>query len=232
MLLSGCISVPQFYALEREVAELKDQRESGGVADNERTAELGSQVDALSDEVARLRGAVEEARHLAQRALEQAQHAQQGAGTAAGSPASGVTATVDPQSLSGEIRAYEEAFAVYRAGEYEAAIDRFDAFLQTHPSSEHSDNALFWKGECYFKLEDYEQAVLTFEDVVNRYPDGNKVPDALYRQGIALLELGKRSREQETYGAAARQIFGRIVNDYPQSERLGEARRQLEKLGP
>ena len=137
---------------------------------------------------------------------------------------------MDPQSVSGEIRSYEEAFAIYRSGEYEAAIDRFKAFLQTYPSSEHSDNALFWTGECYFKLEDFERAVLTFEDVVNRFPDGNKVPDALYRQGIALLEIGKQVQDKTAYDAAAHQIFERIVREHAQSERVAEAQRQLERL--
>jgi len=73
--------------------------------------------------------------------------------------------------------------------------------------------------------------VLAFDDVVKNYPEGNKVPDALYRQGVALLEIGNSKGQQSTYQPAARQIFERIVNDHPNSERVPEARRQLEKLG-
>jgi tol-pal system protein YbgF len=128
-----------------------------------------------------------------------------------------------------EVRDYEDAFRRYRAADYAGAIDRFQVFLQTHPSSEYADNALFWMGESYFKLNDYEQAAVAFDKVVKRFPNGNKVPDALYRQGVSLQEIGNRTKQQKTYGPAACQIFKRIADEYPNSERVPEARRQLEK---
>ncbi len=246
-LLMGCVTVPEFRALEREVSDLKGG--SGGASpgppSNARVAELGSQVNELQREVGRLRGAVEEAEHTAQRALEEAQAARD---AAVGSPTGGQTlhsgasttaagAALDPDlspaaaSLSAEVKGYEEAFREYRAGEYKSAIDRFRTFLQNFPSSDYADNALFWLGESYFKLGDHEQAVLAFDDVVKRYPEGNKVPDALYRQALALLEIGERSGQRETYQPAARQIFERLVDEYPDSDRVPEAQRQLEKLG-
>ena len=236
----GCVTLPEFRYLEREVAELK--RQSGGAGGDrvgERLADLGAQVEALTDEVARLRGEVEEAHHAADRALTEAARTPTAPAAPTGATAPGATRGADAAAPvpavatpSGEIREYEAAFRLYRSGEYASAVDRFGAFLQTHASSDYADNALFWMGECYFKLGDHEQAVLTFAEVVERYPDGNKVPDALYRQGRAMLALGDSSGQPENYTPAARQVFERIVAEYPDSERVGEARRQLEKLGP
>ena len=235
-LVTGCVTVPEFRALEREVTDLKGGAGGTGALPDSRLAELGSQVSDLEEEVRRLRGAVEEAQHQAEVALEEAQAAREaGLGASSGSPPRG-SSSVGPRggpestSLSAEVKGYEAAFRVYRAGEYKQAIDRFRAFLQDYPSSDYADNALFWLGESYFKLGDHEQAVLAFDDVVKRYPDGNKVPDALYRQALALLEIGGRNGQSETYEPAARQIFERLVNDYPDSDRVAEARRQLEKL--
>lgn len=230
--LAGCITVPEFRALEREVDRLKREGGSGGGV-GERLAELGSQVAALEREVAGLRGELEAAQHAARQASAEARGvASQGAGAGASPtrrPAPGAAASSE---LTAEVRSYEEAFRLYRASDYEGAIDRFRSFLHTFPSSDYADNALFWLGECHFKLGDHEQAVLAFDDVVKRYPEGNKVPDALYRQGIALLEIGRKSGQQSTYRPAARQIFERLLVDYPDSERVAETRRQLEKLGP
>ncbi len=234
-LLAGCVTAPQFYAHEREFDEaMREQRSGQGAVGDARVAELGTQVDALQDEISRLRGAVEEAEHFAQQALSEARSVRQAMGTSGAAPGNiaATPALGDPTPLSAEIRGYEEAFALYRGGEYEAAIDRFRSFLQNHESSDYADNALFWMGECYAKLGDYERAVLTFQDVVKRYPEGNKVPDALYRQGIALLGIGQRSGDQQTYDVAARQIFEKIVREHPGSERVVEAQRQLEALGP
>ena len=240
-LLAGCVTLPEFRALEREVADLKG---GGGVGSptKDRLAELGAQVAELEEQMARLRGELEEVQHTARRAIEEAEAARKVQAQAApgarrgaappGAAARGELPAPEPGSLSAEVRAYEDAFRLYRSEDFPAAIDRFRAFLQTYPSSGYADNALFWLGECHFKLGDHEQAVLAFDDVVKRYPDGNKVPDALYRQGIALLEIGDRTGQASTYRPAARQIFERLVNEHPSSERVAEARRQLEKLRP
>jgi tol-pal system protein YbgF len=225
LLAVGCVTVPEFRALQRDVADLRAGRSSGAPAREDRVAELGSQVEELQAEVGRLRGEIEELRH--------AKPAPTGA--AAARPADDVAVAPEGGAAAGpegsaELRQYEEAFGRFRENDYKGAIDRFRAFLQNHPSSDYADNALFWLGESYFRVGDYEQAVLTFEDVAKKYPGGNKVPDALYRQGLALLELGRRDGQADTYGPAARQVFQRIVDEYPQSERVAEARQQLEKL--
>jgi tol-pal system protein YbgF len=240
-LVAGCVTVPEFRALEREVVELKGGGGPGGPPPEGRLAELGSQVSELQNEVSELRGAVEEARHASQEALEEARAARDAAERSSsvgqGGPQPRYGGGLDPEkspetvSLSAEVKGYEEAFRLYRAGDYESAIDRFRGFLQTYPSSDYADNALFWLGESHFKLGDHEQAVLAFDDVVKRYPDGNKVPDALYRQAMALLEIGTRGGQNDTYQPAARQIFERLLNEHPDSDRVPEARRQLEKLG-
>ena len=237
-LLCGCVTVPEFRALEREVANLQAGQGSGGGGPlpDSRLAELGSEVAELRDEVARLRGAIEETRNLAEEAMARAEVAQAGRAQAAPAPlpmGGGAVAGDEeaPRALTDEVKSYEEAFRLYRNDEYEAAIDRFKAFLHSYPSSDYADNALFWLGECHFKIGEHEQAVLAFDDVAKRYPEGNKVPDALYRQGIALLEIGRQTDQEATYRGAARQIFERLVSDYPDSDRVPEARRQLEKLG-
>ena len=217
-----------------------------------RLADLDAEVSSLRDEVSRLQGEVDGLKkELAKRggapaaapgnqsaapAPTEGAQAAQGSTAAVGSPnpttSNPTTETPTPgesAASSEEVKDYETAFGLYRAGKYADAIDRFQAFLQTHPSSEFADNALFWMGESYFKLNDFEQAAVAFDRVVKRFPKGNKVPDALYRQGVSLQEIGARTNQQSTYGPAACQIFKRIADDYPSSERVAEARRQLEK---
>ncbi len=247
-LLCACVTVPEFQSLKRDVDQMKkgkggapaadswDGAGKSGTGSGNRLAEQGAEIDALTAEVAQLRGELEALR----RQVEQGDVARPGAeapdaaaGAAAGVPGEAVAAVPPTPDEGGapaeEIKDYEDAFRRYRAADYAGAIDRFQVFLQTHPSSEYADNALFWMGDSYFKLNDYEQAAVAFDKVVKRFPDGNKVPDALYRQGVSLLEIGKRTKQQKTYTPAACQIFRRITDEYPNSERVPEARRQLEK---
>ena len=124
-----------------------------------------------------------------------------------------------------EVSAYRDAYSTYRGGDYDACIDRFRSFLQTYPASPYADDAAYWMAECHFKKGDYKSAVLRFDDVVARYPGGDKSADALYREGEALLKLGPR------FTKAASKAFERVIAEYPNSSRAGEAKKQLEVLG-
>jgi tol-pal system protein YbgF len=245
-LLCACVTVPEFQSLRRDVDKLKQSKGSATASDDwggkpgasgNRLADLGAEVDGLRAEIAQLRGELDGLRKQVDQGRAAAPPA-----PAEAAPAGGEVAAVAPPTTGGEpptpgegnapaeeVRDYEDAFRRYRAADYAGAIDRFQVFLQTHPSSEYADNALFWMGESYFKLNDYEQAAVAFDKVVKRFPNGNKVPDALYRQGVSLQEIGNRTKQQKTYGPAACQIFRRIADEYPNSERVPEARRQLEK---
>lgn len=230
----------------------KTQSGTGAAPSGNRLADLDAEVTSLRDEVSRLQGDVDSLKKELERvrserpggapagaAAAPAEGASGAPGAAAAPGTNAPVAAPNPtteapapeaaNASSEEVRDYEAAFGLYRAGKYADAIDRFQAFLQTHPSSEFADNALFWMGESYFKLNDFEQAAVAFDRVVKRFPKGNKVPDALYRQGVSLQEIGNRTGQQSTYGPAACQIFKRIADEYPASERVAEARRQLEK---
>jgi tol-pal system protein YbgF len=191
-----------------------------------------------------MRGQLDEARHLAEQALGEAEAARRAPPAASEAPrtpsqtapveASGPTAQIDEEVHAGgadrEVQDYEAAFRLYRAGDYQAAVDRFQAFVQAHPNSDYADNALFWMGECHQKLGDFVLAAVTFERVHKEFPNGNKVPDALYRQAVALVEIGRQKGERVEYESAAREVLQRILDEYPRSERAEEARTQLEKL--
>jgi tol-pal system protein YbgF len=221
-------------------------RGGGGSDQGARVAELAQEVEALRAQLAEMRGQLDEARHLAEQALGEAEAARR-APPAASEPGPGRSGEVpvvpgvqagggaiDEEVPAGgvdkEVQDYEAAFRLYRAGDYQAAVDRFQAFVQAHPDSDYADNALFWMGECHQKLGDFVLAAVTFERVHKEFPEGNKVPDALYRQAVALVEIGRQKGEQAEYDAAAREVLQRILDEYPRSERADEARTQLEKL--
>ena len=97
--------------------------------------------------------------------------------------------------------------------------------MQTYPASGYADDAAYWMADCYFKRGEYKTAVLRFDDVVTKYPNGEKAADALYRQGESLLKLGPG------YGKAAGKAFERVLKEYPNSARAPEAKKQLDLLG-
>jgi tol-pal system protein YbgF len=124
-------------------------------------------------------------------------------------PASGPTQR--PTSLDPEAkRAYDAAFSLVTAHQYDRALDALAAFLMKWPDHPYADNAMYWRGECYFARGDYLSAQEQFEGVLARFPAGNKVPDALLKLGVTSQRLGNPVK--------AKDCFERLERLYPQSE--------------
>ena len=81
--------------------------------------------------------------------------------------------------------AYNRASDLYKKGDIAGAKGGFKRFLEVYPKSKLAENAHYWLGECYFSEKKYDEAILEFDEVIKNYPKGNKVPDALFRQGMA-----------------------------------------------
>jgi len=235
--LTGCVTVAEFRKLERDVRDLVTG--GGGVspesgrAGGTRLADLAARLDGLEREMEAQRGRLEVVEHKSQEALQEARAARRAASssslpagatiqTPTGGPGDGELAS---DVGADELEAYRNARTAWSEGQAETCIDRFRNFLQTYPSSTFAENASYWMADCYFMRGDYKTAILRFDDVVKDYPKGERAPDALYRQGEALLKLGPR------YGKAAGKAFERVVDEYPRSARGVEARKQLELLG-
>jgi len=89
------------------------------------------------------------------------------------------------------LRLYREALESLRAGNQQAALAGFRRFLEENPRHAYADNAQYWIGECFYDGRDYRAAEPEFRRVIERYPHGNKVPDAMLKLGFTLLATGQ-----------------------------------------
>jgi len=124
-------------------------------------------------------------------------------------------------------RDYEEAMKVLELKDYRSAISRLREFIKRHPQSEYADNAQYWIGESYYALKEFEQAIIEFDEVERKYPNGDKVPAALLKQGFAFAELGSKDVR---FKVDARLILQKLIERYPKSEEAGMARQRLKAL--
>ena len=117
---------------------------------------------------------------------------------------------------------YDLAYDSFKKGEFDKAREQFNAFIERFPKGKFSDNARFWIGECYYRKNQYEEAILEYEKVKNDYPSGDKVPSALFKQALSFLKLNKQDE--------AKIILKNLIQHYPQSEQAEMAKDQLGKL--
>ena len=106
----------------------------------------------------------------------------------------GMTAT--PKKSPTEI--YLAAFGDYAAGNYQKSIEGFSTFLQHFPANDYAGNARYWLAECYLAQENYNQAVIEFEQVYVDFPQGNKAADALLKKAAAQYQLNQTDEAIET----------------------------------
>ena len=95
-------------------------------------------------------------------------------------------------------REYEAAADLVKKKQYDKALEAFNAFLVKYPGDANADNAMYWRGECYYAKGEYARAAEQFEGVIARFPEGNKVADAMLKLGLSQSRMGEREKAQKT----------------------------------
>ena len=241
-LLAACLALPvPAHALfdddvaRAQIQELRRQIEAAVKLVNERLEkvedrgaliELASQIEALRGEIARLRGQLELIQNQVEtadkrgkdlyvdidtrlRKLEQTKEAATEKPPAdAGPPAS-------------EVKAYEAALNLFKAGNYPLAVSAFQLFLYTYPSSKLAPNAQYWMGNTQSAQGQHKMAIATHQKLIATWPDDAKAPDAMTAIANAQEALGDRRGAQKTLEA--------LLVKYPQSPTAASAKQRLQQ---
>jgi tol-pal system protein YbgF len=121
-----------------------------------------------------------------------------------------------------EAARYKQTLALLQKKKnYDGAIEEFRDFLGDYPQSPLAANAQYWIGEAYYAKADYARAISEYQIVVEKYPQGEKVCDALLKQGFAFGELKEPTKSK---------LFLREVQERcPQSTAATKAGERLAK---
>lgn len=117
---------------------------------------------------------------------------------------------------------YREAVRLFQDQKYHPAIQEFRTFQRRCPESQMADDAQYWIGESHYVQNDYNRAILEFNDVLS-YRRGDRVAAALLRQAQAFLAIGDKTD--------ARLILQKLVSDHPSAAQTVEAQTMLQTLG-
>ncbi len=139
------------------------------------------------------------------------------AGAAAGTAIAAPRGSATPDEL------YRSAYEDYMRGNYDLAADGFGEYLRLYPSTELSDNALYWIGECQDAQERPQEALDTFTQVLEDYPSSDKAAAAQLKKGLIYLKMGDQGQ-----GVVNLQY---VVYEHPGTREADLAREQLKSLG-
>ncbi|MEO8700988.1 MAG: tol-pal system protein YbgF [Kofleriaceae bacterium] len=126
-----------------------------------------------------------------------------------------------PSERSGDAaNDYRAAVELVKSGDHDKSVAALRAFLGKYPRHDYADNAQYWLGEAFYAHKDYKEALVEFRNVIETYPRGNKVPDALLKVGYCYQALGQTDK--------ARAVLEQVVNLYPKTEPALLAAKRLE----
>ena len=114
---------------------------------------------------------------------------------------------------------YQQAYDTMKGGNVVKARELFTKFLELHPKHRLAANAHYWLGETYYTEKNFEQAILEFQEVIKNFPEKDKVPAAMLKQGMAFTELGDSK--------SAAYIYKKLVDEFPKSEEAKLAKGKL-----
>lgn len=112
------------------------------------------------------------------------------------------------------LRDYDFALELVGKKRYEEALEALSSFLVRYPGHTHADNAMYWRGECYYAMGNFVRAVEQFEGLIARFPYGNKIPDALLKLGLSQRRMGEKEKAAKT--------FEQLRKNHPSSEAAGK----------
>jgi len=128
-----------------------------------------------------------------------------------------------PATSSGNAKAiYDNALRLYYDEKPREAAAEWSRVLAEAPTSDLADNAEYWIGECYYKLEEFDPALAAFQRVFN-HQGPNKLEDAQLKIGMTYRLMGRRTE--------AISALRELIEKYPNSTHLELARQILAEIG-
>lgn len=114
---------------------------------------------------------------------------------------------------------YQQALESFYAMKYKEAQATWGEFVKGFPKDPLVPNAIFWQGECFFQMQDYANAVLTYQKVIEEHKSSNKYTAALLKQGISFFKLKKDQ--------AGKLVLEDLIKKHPKSAEAKRAQAYL-----
>lgn len=218
----------QVDANQRTLEERLSKIESAAT-DRGAILELASQLEAIRNDIARMRGQLEVLTNQAETAdkrqkdlyldidtrLRKLEQAREQAATER--PAA--TAAAEPEPSPAENKAYQAALDQFKLGNYPLAVSAMQGFLVTYPGSTLAPNAQYWVGMAYSGQRDYKSAIAAQRKLLTTWPESPKAPDAMLSIASAQETMGERKAAQRT--------LEELVSLYPGSSAATSAKQRL-----
>jgi len=137
-------------------------------------------------------------------------------------PGAPPTSAVTPPPNVSPTQMWDRVYAVYTAGQFDLAVEGFQSYIRTFPTSPQADDAQLYIGHSLYSAGKYADAVTAFQRVITAYPQSDSVPAAYYKLGLTYEALKQID--------PARRAFEAVIKNYPAAYEATLARQALVRV--
>jgi TolA-binding protein len=106
-------------------------------------------------------------------------------------------------------------------GNFEKAVEFFTHFVTENPNHVYADRAQYLILDCYHLNQEFNQLILASFFLEKQFPESRKLPEAMYKRGLAYLNLGQGKMGEITLKTVAASFPQNPVSQLAQ-EKLGQ----------
>jgi tol-pal system protein YbgF len=189
---------------------------------------MPEQISRLQQELAELRGQVQETNHALERLTAQLntssalKNPTAPVSASTPSPSASVPASVPASAGMDEANSYQAAFMALTKRDYAKAEQGFNAYLQRYEKGQFAPDAHYWLGEIHTLNKKLTEAESEFSLLIKQFPSASKVPDARLKLAIVHAMQGRT--------ADAKTELQDIVKKYPGTTAAQLAKIRLQQL--
>src|SRR5262249_40118170 len=117
---------------------------------------------------------------------------------------------------------YRSGLTDLKAGEYAQGVAKMQDLQRKYPKSDLSEPAEFFAGNGLFELGKFDQAILQFNDLTMRFPNGHYSTASLLREAQAFVKINDP--------IDARLTLQKLIAEHPDAPEAPMARSMMESL--
>jgi tol-pal system protein YbgF len=117
---------------------------------------------------------------------------------------------------------YKNGIELFKQKNFKEAKNNFESYAKENPQGKYLSNSFFWIGECEYNMGKFEEAILSYQTVIEKYPNSEKNSGSLLKQGISFQKIGDNK--------SAKAVFDKLMKHYPNSPQAAIAKDYMKKL--
>ena len=120
-----------------------------------------------------------------------------------------------------------EGSSAFTAGDYKEAVQAYTDLKDWYPFSKYAILAELKIADSHYHLEEYDEAILNYEEFEKMHPKNEAVPYVIYQVGLCWFEQLDTVDRDRTPAKNSLVQFKRLINQFPESEYSKKAKKNI-----